>query len=140
MSEKVDTRPLPNAGLVAKLEAWAEHDFHADRQLADEILIADGWNCEPDQTFEGGVRWFWGTNPQISSSESTRPHPVNDMNAAIGVVPFKHHWQVLVVGDYAEAEVWAGDRPYHAYRGSAPIPTIALVIASLLAKWGVDHV
>ncbi len=122
--------------LIAKLEAWAEHDFHADRQLADEVLIADGWNCEPDATFEGGVRWFWGINPQISSSENTRPHPINDMNAAIGVVPFKHHWQVRVVGAYAEARVWSGETEFHEYSASAPIPTVALVIAALLAKKG----
>jgi hypothetical protein len=84
--------------VIAKLEAWREHDFHADRQLADEVLIADGWQCEPDPTFEGGVRWFWGTNPQVSSSESTRPHPINDLNAAVGVVPFKASWTLATYG------------------------------------------
>jgi len=121
--------------LIDKLSAWTEHDFHADRQLADEILIADGWNCEQDATFEGGIRWFWGTNPQVSTSENTRPHPINDMNAAIGVVPFKHNWRLIVIGDRAVAQVWPlGEIFRDEYEGVSTIPTVALVIAALKAK------
>lgn len=118
--------------VIAKLEAWREHDFHADRQLADEVLLADGWQCEPDPTFEGGVRWFWGTNPQVSSSENTRPHPINDLNAAVGVVPFGAEWQVA-----AKPNGLAAGAVYHngsLSLGAAPAATVALVIAALRAR------
>ena len=122
--------------LIEKLEAWREHDFHCDRQLADEILIADGWRCEPSADFEGGVRWFWGTNPQYSSSETTRPHPINDMNAAIGIVPVGMAWSVSVDGDCATADVnqWGEISE----RGVSKEPAVALCIAALKAKAAKD--
>lgn len=120
--------------LISKLEAWCEHDFHTDRQLADEVLIADGWSCEPDETFEGGIRWFVGTNPQVSTSENTRPHPINDLNAAIGVVPYRYNWRLTMFGEQAVAQVWqSGEIFRDEFEGHAPIPTIALLIAALKA-------
>ena len=113
--------------VVAKLAAWTEHDFHKDRQLADEVLIADGWQCEPNAEFEGGERWFWGTNPQYSSGGPGRPHPVNDMNAAIGVVPFGKNWSLSVSGNYAVAHVGS-------HSGTSSNPTIALLIAALKCR------
>lgn len=123
--------------LIACLERWSMETggFHEDRQLADEVLVADGWHCEPDASFEGGVRWFWGTNPQYSASESSRPHPVNDLNAAVGVVPFKYNWRLEVHGDRATASVWeaVGHAP-QIHQGKSERPAVALVIAALRAK------
>ena len=82
------------SALVQKLEAWREHDFHGDRQLADECLIADGWSVERDEDFEGGIRWFHGVNPQVSSAEKHRPHPIHDLNAAVALIPYKMDWTI----------------------------------------------
>lgn len=121
--------------LLEKLQAWREHDFHADRQLADEVLVADGWNCEKDESFEGGIRWFFGTNPTYSCGENSRPHPINDLNAAIGVVPFKHHWRLTVIGENAVAQVWEpGEIFRDEFEGASSIPTIALLIAIFKLK------
>lgn len=37
--------------LINKLKSWnfEDRNFHVDRQLADEILIIDGWQVEPDE-------------------------------------------------------------------------------------------
>lgn len=84
--------------LLAKLEAWTEEtrNFHGDRQLADEVLLACGWRVFPDPTFEGGVRWEFGTNPTWCASESSRPHPINSVDAALGQIPYG--W-ALALGD-----------------------------------------
>ena len=124
------------APLIAKLQAWTMEtgDFHSDRQLADEVLIADGWKCEPDESFEGGVRWFWGTNPQISASESSRPHVINDLNTAIGVVPFGCNWQIEMRNNRAEAQVWAQGKIPHGCLGRSERPSVAILIAALRYK------
>jgi hypothetical protein len=123
------------SGVIEKLEAWREHDFHADRQLSDEVLIADGWRCEPDAGFEGRVRWFWGTNPQYSSSESTRPHVIHDLNGALAVVPKNHGVRLLINGGIATASVWAaGEIRRREHEGASTLATIAILIAALKAN------
>lgn len=123
--------------LLAKLEAWreADADFHRDRQLADEVLIADGWQCEPDTSFEGGIRWFWGTAPQVSTSESSRPHPLIDMNAAVGVVPFRANWRIMRIGGLIRADAWFS-QPL--FSGESQSTCIAIVIAALKLKRSLD--
>lgn len=117
-----------------KLEAWsrARGSYHTDRQLADEVLIADGWRVQPDIEWEGGIRWSWGSNPEVSASESTRPNPINDLNTAIGVVPFECNW-AIAVGDSgrAMAQVWRkGTAPMEKFIGHGEIPAIAVLIAA----------
>ena len=85
--------------LLAKLEAWTPEtaSFHGDRQLADEVLIATGWSCHPDPQFEGGVRWDFGTNPTVCTSENSRPHPIQSVDHALGQIPFR--WALHFLGD-----------------------------------------
>lgn len=75
--------------LIDKVKNWSfdTSDFHSDRQLADEILLATGWNTEPYLSFEGGIRWYFGTCPQVSVSDAGRPHPLLSMDAALGCLP-----------------------------------------------------
>ena len=123
--------------IIFKLETWTLEtgDYHSDRQLADEILIADGWKVEPDAEFAGGIRWYWGTNPQISTSESTRPHPINDINAAIGIVPRDCNWMINCSKNRGDviAMVRNNRKPYRYGIGTSVIerPSIALLIAAL---------
>ncbi len=122
--------------LIAKLEAWTQErgDFHSDRQLADEVLLADGWKPIQDKTFEGGVRWERkAAGMTLCSSESTRPHPLNDMNAAIGVVPFKAGWMVRNVGNRAQGLVWNPEAAPGAdqFGAVSERPQVALLIAAL---------
>lgn len=124
---------MSNATLIAKLRAWREHDFHADRQLADEVLLAAGWSVQPDPDFEGGVRWSYGTNPRYSTSEKSRPHPVNDLQAAVNQRP---RLTGYIVGDYdgmAMAECWSLADPTTKYEGSSPNAAVAMCIALLQA-------
>jgi hypothetical protein len=123
--------------VIERLRRWsmANGDFHADRELADAVLIADGWQCEPDPSFAGGVRWWIGVSPQYSTGEATRPHPINDLNAAIGVVPLRHNWRLTVIGDSAAAYVGAsGELPHDKHYGLSERPSVALLIAALKAK------
>lgn len=126
--------------VIAKLEGWslAAGDFHADRQLADEILIADGWKPVQDETFEGGVRWEYRTSGHgktLCASENTRPHPINDMNAAIGVVPFGVGWSISFANGQAVADIHP--KPgmtisnVHELRGISERPAVAITIAAL---------
>lgn len=122
--------------LIAKLEAWTEAsgDFHSDRQLADEILIADSWMVIPDSTFAGGFRWEWRmpSGGAVCSSEASRPHPINDMNAAIGVVPMGMAWSIQVLKGRALALVWnPSTRVDWKLCGNSERPTVALVISAL---------
>jgi hypothetical protein len=95
-------------GLLAKLEAWSRDtgDFHSDRQLADEVLIATGWTCHPDPTFEGGVRWEFGKNPTVCTGENSRPHPVNSVDAALGQIPFR--WSLNLLKDRVDFDTESG--------------------------------
>jgi hypothetical protein len=125
--------------LIAKLEAWKEYNFHADRQLSDEILIADGWQCEPDDTFEGGIRWWRGP---YSTGESCRPHPIHDLNAAIALVPFKMDWRVSRItgghlsakpGPRFECEISDYNQRIKRVIGVSSEATVAVCIAALKA-------
>jgi hypothetical protein len=130
---------MPSLGpLIAELEAWRIDggSFHGDRQLADKILIAVGWLCEPDARFEGGVGWFSGVNPKYSGSEGSRPHPINDLDAAVGVVPLGCGWWLRVIGGAsAVAHVWRkGEIFRDEFEGVSERPSVALVIAALRCK------
>lgn len=115
--------------LVKKLEAWTlAGGFFLDRQLADEVLIADCWSVVPDKTFEGGFRWQWGN---LCSSESTRPHPINDMNAALGVVPRRATLKLEIKDGSATAIIWHG---YELFQGKSERPSVAVLIAAIKAK------
>lgn len=143
--ERLASAPSPEMapGLLARLEAWREHDFHADRQLADEILIADGWKCEPCAEFESGIRWYWGTSPQVSVSEVNRPHPINDLKAAVALVPFKMDWCLARItggplsgkpGPRFVAEITDYDGRISDVSGESCEPTVAMCIAYLKAR------
>ncbi|WP_020476410.1 hypothetical protein [Zavarzinella formosa] len=129
--------PLELKTLIRKLEAWSDESgsFHTDRQLADEVLIADGWRVVPDPSFEGGFCWKFGVNPVVSSSESYRPHPVNDLNAAIAVIPHNAHWRLEVKNGVTWAYVWPcrGLMPEMS-RGQSCRPAVAILVAALNFK------
>ena len=121
--------------LIEKLKSWKELDFHGDRQLADEVLIADGWRVIPDSSFEGGFRWEFGANPTYCSSESNRPHVIHDLNVAIGVVPFDCNWRLTRIGDQVVAHVWkCGEIFRDEFEGCSSRETIAILIAALRFK------
>ncbi|HEY0342209.1 MAG TPA: hypothetical protein VGC34_15495 [Steroidobacteraceae bacterium] len=76
--------------LLAKLAAYDREkgDFHGDRRLADEILLACGWQVQANPEFEGGMEWWFGKNPRVSASQRSHPHPVNSLDDALGQLPF----------------------------------------------------
>ncbi|WP_319798277.1 hypothetical protein [Nitrobacter sp.] len=126
--------------VITKLQAWTEFDFHTDRQLADEILIADGWCCEPDQAFGGGFRW-WCKNGAVtySSSETHRPHPIIDMNAAVALIPHGAGWNLSSDHGGAICSVRIGallmpGTPTHVATGYAKRTTVAVCLAAMTAK------
>lgn len=92
MSGRKNRDKAEPAALLAALAAWREAtaDFHGDRQLADRVLLATGWQCVPH---EQGVRWHFGVNPEVSSWEPTHPHPVQSTDVAMGQMPFG--WRVM---------------------------------------------
>ncbi len=126
--------------LIAKLEAWKRYDFHKDRQLADEVLIADGWRCEPDAAWGGGVRWFRPAhNPEVSVCEDQRPNLIHDMNTALAVVPYKYNVCLILIEGEATATVWEpGNRVGH--EGKSALGTIAVLIAALKATQAMKEV
>ena len=121
------------SALIAKLQAWKEHDFHADRQLSDEVLIADGWKSEPDARWQGGVRWYLSGNPEYSCGEDHRPHVIHDLDAALALVPKNHNYCLMVVDGETTATVWpSGASRGHVGRSS--LQHAAILIAALKAK------
>lgn len=130
-------------GLIEKLRNWNiyECDFHENRQLADEVLIHKGWKVEPvsnyDDVFEGGFRWFYGTNPTYNCSESTRPHPLIDISSAVDIIPSKCNWRLEVYPRTGESRciVWLNTNHKASDIGEGYSqfnnPCIAIVIAAL---------
>lgn len=94
--------------LVKKLEAYTFEtgSFHADRQLSDEVLLATGWSVGKDDSFEGGIRWFFGANPQVSCSETTRPHVIHDIGRAIGGIPFRWNMMLSMIDGVNICRAW----------------------------------
>lgn len=134
--------------LIEKLNGWREElaGFHEDRQLADEVLVADGWRVIQDATFEGGIRWSFGKCPEVSVADSHRPHVINDLNAAVSLVPVGCYWRLQNKAGTAEARVWVESLPKPNPAPGEPIlgvmygegvsqrPSVALVIAVLKFK------
>ncbi len=127
------------ADLLVRLRAWREHEYHSDRQLADEVLIATGWSCEPDVGFQGGVRWFFGSSPQYSSTEAQRPHPINVLDHALGQIPMGwaldhlcDHWHLTdrLRTDGATCKLTNGKVKVQA---EAPERAVAVCIAIVMA-------
>lgn len=129
----------PNLGpLIEKLMGWNldSGDFHTDRQLSDEVLVADGWRVQEDKAFEGGIRWSFGKCPEVSVADANRPHVINDLNAAVGVVPIGCSWQLQVspTGETA-ARVWLETTAGTMWaEGASPRSSVALLIAALKFK------
>lgn len=121
--------------LIADLCSWTieKGDFHSDRQLADRVLIADGWQVIEDESFEGGIRWSTGRNPTYCTSESNRPHPINDLNAALGVIPIDYNWSLKMQDGRAYAVLWKKPKGQQAVYGlgESERPSVAILIASL---------
>jgi hypothetical protein len=122
--------------LIKALETWTleSSDFHRDRQLADEVLLADGWKVEQNPHFEGGVAWVWGTSPKVLMADATRAHPINDLNAAFGVIPHGCDYRVDMWGGETTVYVWKRgpviDRS-RATMGVSSRPSVAILIAAL---------
>lgn len=87
--------PIVPSTVEEELQAWIDEtrSYHADRQLADKVLLATGWRCLPDPEHPAKVKWEFGTNPVCTVWEPHHPHPVNSLDAALGQMPFK--WMVL---------------------------------------------
>lgn len=117
-----------HTALLARLQNWSlvSRDVHSDRQLADEVLIGCGWRCEPDASSEGGVRWFIGP---YSAAKTSRPHPISDLNVAIGVVPRCCNWRLTVIGQKVTAHIWADEISRGEFEGRSERPSVALLIA-----------
>ncbi len=85
------------------LYAWTDFSFHPDQQLNDEILIAVGWQVEPDPKWEDGERWFVGTNPVYSTGPRTRPRPLHSIDSAASLLP--RHWHVDGLSENSDGSV-----------------------------------
>lgn len=119
-------------GLIDRLKAWRQLDFHADYELSDAILLADGWMVEADAAWEGGVKWSWGTNPRTNVSELQRPRLLLEIGAAIGTVPFGYVLQLTTLNlDRSNALVWHPRDPGKRWEGEGPTACVAVLIAAL---------
>ena len=130
--------------LIRDLEAWTldGSDFHKDRQLADEVLLADGWNVEHDVDGHRGVLWTWGTNPKIMMADDYRHHPINDLNAAFGVIPYGFNFRIGFDGVTSKVVLWPrGDVTMgRSTEGESSRVQVAIIIASLKQKLNVGSV
>lgn len=134
----IPTGPRLTAEGYRELFDWLEactpesSDFHETRQMADKLLILDGWQVVPDATFEGGFRWFWGN---YSSSESTRPFPIHDPGAALGLVPRGCNVRLEIIGDTSKALIWQGDNPTTGAQGNSRSNSPAVALCAAFVKW-----
>ena len=132
---------MPNANpaaldaLIERVEAWREFDFHADYELSDAILLADGWRCEPDAAWEGGVRWSYGTNPTVSTSELSRPRLLLNIGDAMGIIPFGFALQLTTINrERSHAIIWHPRDPGTRWEAHvAPSDCTAVLSAALRA-------
>ncbi len=87
-----------HAALLNDLAAWSEQtrNFHADRQLADHVLLAAGWRCLPDPEHPAKVKWEFGTNPVVTCWEPYTPHPINSIDPAIQQLPFNWRMRMMM--------------------------------------------
>lgn len=117
-----------------------EGDYHSDRQLADEILLADGWEVKQDSDFAGGIVWSKGTWPRQHIAEPHRPHPINSLDDAIMLIPDGYSWFLKVTPDQAIAAVCRKSRGKTSDWGLAGYdprrPAMALTIAALKSRFG----
>ena len=117
--------------LIDKLEAWTDHSFHADRQLSDEVLLADGWQCEDDG---GRVKWSRKFGSATSSIwEPHHPHPLQDLNAAFALRPYGTNINTICGQHRCQAAVYVPLAPFEPFIGESPELTVAICIASLKA-------
>jgi hypothetical protein len=127
--------------LLAKLIAWTVETggFHGDRQLSDELLLATGWKVEQDPTFQGGIRWYFGVNPQVSSSESQRPHLIHDIGTAIAARPYRWNISFTIVMEPAflsVCHIWPSGRPpIEGFMGASKESEPHAVMISVVKAW-----
>ncbi|MCF8532412.1 MAG: hypothetical protein K9G48_05370 [Reyranella sp.] len=122
--------------LIAKLESWTDGSFHTDRQLSDEILIADGWKVEPSTEFEGGVRWFRDMGgATYSCAEDRRPHPIRDLNTAVGLIPHGMDLVLIRTRRRCEASVFQAGPRSVTTKGKSPELAVAVCIAAVKALY-----
>ena len=127
------------AEILAKLEAWSlkEGDFHSDRQLADEVLLACDWRVTQDAEFAGGARWEDTKNPGYFTAETGRPNPLLVLGDAILCVPITCAWRITTnVRRESLAEVRGPSMVVHT--GAHSYPSLALMIAVFSYKAGVS--
>ena len=72
------------------------------------------------------MRWFIGP---YSAAKTSRPHPISDLNVAIGVVPRCCNWRLTVIGQKATAHIWTGEIFRDEFEGRSERPSVALLIA-----------
>lgn len=126
--------------IITKLQVWAGNDFHADRQLADEILIADDWHCEASEIFEGGVRWWRKSGAATySTGENHRPHPLLYINDAFALLPPNKPWSLRSDHGGITCTIDLGtslifERETHLAMGSSREITIAICLAAMIAR------
>jgi hypothetical protein len=126
-------------GLIERLRRWTRErgTFQGDRALSDEAITADGWEFFEDPDFEGGQAWRYGTNPQVFTSHANRPHPVLDLNAALGIVPMGFDWSISSSARsgrfHATVSKRAGGPVAKAFNGESSSPCVAVMIASFEA-------
>lgn len=122
--------------LIVKLEEWTREtaDVHRDRQLADQVLLADGWQFEADDTFAGGFRWFRNIGVGIlNASEASRPNPLIELSAAYALIPAGLSVTVLHSPSGVQATVYSAVEGGLAENGLSPEIAIAISIAALKA-------
>lgn len=126
---------LDNLSILKKLIARQGYSFHTDRQLGDEILLQSGWTVGEDPSWEGGYAWtLRGPDGAkiVTVAETTRPHPVIDLDAAFRQVPRDVAWACGYVPE-REAFVASVGAPIAITHNEAPI---ALMIALFNFKLG----
>lgn len=128
--------PADIAALIAELESWTieTSDFHRNREIADQVLLLDGWKVQADSTFEGGFRWYWGF---YSTSESTRPHPILSLESARGLVPLRGFgFRLETDSEVSTATFWEKAAPFSLFVGTSQRESVAIVLAFLRYRLG----
>ena len=97
---------MDHAKLVELLASWDGPHFERDREWSDHVLRIAGWMTRENPRMEEGREWYIkGPGCTVAVSSPRRPHPIQNLQDALGQVPFR--WYTNSAGQSPDGKTWS---------------------------------